>query len=88
MGFEESIKVVEKAFEEHGPFDGLLGFSQGACFVALLCDLQQRNCKYIKCFLLNLFYLLHYTLISIVLNIFSINLCKISLRSIGTFQRI
>lgn len=45
IGYEESIKVVEKAFEEYGPFDGIMGFSQGACFVGLLCDLQQRGCK-------------------------------------------
>lgn len=32
--------------EKEGPFDGILGFSQGACFVGLLCDLQQRNCKH------------------------------------------
>lgn len=45
IGYEESIKVIEEVFEKHGPFDGLLGFSQGACFVGLLCDLQQRNSK-------------------------------------------
>lgn len=45
IGFEESVKVVEEAFKLHGPFDGILGFSQGGCFTALLCDLQQRNCN-------------------------------------------
>lgn len=45
IGYEESIKVVERAFEDYGPFDGIMGFSQGACFVGLLCDLQQRARK-------------------------------------------
>ncbi|KRT81624.1 hypothetical protein AMK59_5538 [Oryctes borbonicus] len=43
IGFEESISIVEEAFKLHGPFDGILGFSQGGCFTGLLCDLQQRN---------------------------------------------
>lgn len=44
IGFEESIAVVEETFNTHGPFDGILGFSQGGCFTGLLCDLQHRNC--------------------------------------------
>nr|CAI5845193.1 unnamed protein product [Callosobruchus analis] len=43
IGFEESVKLIEQIFVEEGPFDGLVGFSQGACFVRLLCDLQQRG---------------------------------------------
>ncbi|KAJ8937831.1 hypothetical protein NQ318_016711 [Aromia moschata] len=43
IGFEESVKFIESVFEKEGPFDGILGFSQGACFVGLLCDLQQRG---------------------------------------------
>nr|CAH7744883.1 unnamed protein product [Callosobruchus chinensis] len=43
IGFEESVKLIEQIFIEEGPFDGLVGFSQGACFVGLLCDLQQRG---------------------------------------------
>ncbi|CAH1155183.1 unnamed protein product [Phaedon cochleariae] len=43
VGFEESVKLVEDIFEKEGPFDGVLGFSQGACFVGLLCDMQQRG---------------------------------------------
>lgn len=46
IGFDASVKMVEEAFEKYGPFDGLLGFSQGACFVGLLCDLQHRGSKY------------------------------------------
>ncbi|KAK4880896.1 hypothetical protein RN001_004215 [Aquatica leii] len=49
IGFDTSIQLVEEAFEKFGPFDGILGFSQGGCFVGLLCDLQQRGlttCKF------------------------------------------
>lgn len=45
IGYEESVQMIEEVFEKHGPFDGLLGFSQGACFVGLLCDLQHRGGK-------------------------------------------
>ena len=44
IGFEDSVKLIEDVFEKEGPFDGIFGFSQGACFVGLLCDLQQRGC--------------------------------------------
>ncbi|XP_028140910.1 esterase AGAP003155 [Diabrotica virgifera virgifera] len=43
IGFEDSLKYIEDICEKEGPFDGLLGFSQGACFAGLLCDLQQRG---------------------------------------------
>ncbi|VEN58195.1 unnamed protein product [Callosobruchus maculatus] len=43
IGFEESVKLIEQIFTEEGPFDGLVGFSQGACFVGLLCAMQQRG---------------------------------------------
>lgn len=36
-GFDESLRVVSMAFEEHGGFDGVLGFSQGAVFAHLVC---------------------------------------------------
>uniref|UniRef100_A0A8R1DL08 FSH1 domain-containing protein n=1 Tax=Caenorhabditis japonica TaxID=281687 RepID=A0A8R1DL08_CAEJA len=35
-GFDESVTAVVKFIEENGPFDGLLGFSQGASMVHLL----------------------------------------------------
>uniref|UniRef100_UPI0035902CBB esterase OVCA2 n=1 Tax=Myxine glutinosa TaxID=7769 RepID=UPI0035902CBB len=41
-GFEESLDEVGRAVKEHGPFDGVLGFSQGASLVSLLCGLQQE----------------------------------------------
>lgn len=44
FGFEESLRLVEKTWKE-GAFQGLLGFSQGACFVGLLCSLSERGSK-------------------------------------------
>lgn len=43
IGLEKSIKTVTSAFEELGPFDGILGFSQGAAFTALLCALHEKG---------------------------------------------
>ena len=43
LGFEASVDSIRKAFEEQGPFDGVLGFSQGAAFVPLLGILKQRE---------------------------------------------
>ncbi|KAG7213521.1 hypothetical protein KM043_002787 [Ampulex compressa] len=48
VGFDESLKLIEKAFEESGPFDGILGFSQGAAFVTILCAMQQKKLIQIK----------------------------------------
>ncbi|XP_019541752.3 esterase AAEL000016 [Aedes albopictus] len=47
IGFEESLKLVEKVWKDEG-CSGLLGFSQGACFVGLLCDLSARGMTSIK----------------------------------------
>nr|CAD7590652.1 unnamed protein product [Timema genevievae] len=47
IGFEESLARVEDLCEKEGPFDGLLGFSQGAAFVGLLCQLQEMKCKFL-----------------------------------------
>lgn len=47
IGFEESLKLVEKVWKEE-QCSGLLGFSQGACFVGLLCDLSARGMTPIK----------------------------------------
>ncbi len=43
LGYEESVRRVSEAFETQGPFDGILGFSQGASFVSLLCSLQHKD---------------------------------------------
>lgn len=42
IGFEESLRVVEKAWK-NGDYQGLLGFSQGACFISVICSLAERN---------------------------------------------
>ncbi|XP_034034094.1 esterase OVCA2 [Thalassophryne amazonica] len=43
LGIDESVKTVREAVKVQGPFDGILGFSQGAAFVAMLCSLQEQN---------------------------------------------
>ncbi|XP_024938132.1 esterase OVCA2 isoform X3 [Cephus cinctus] len=48
VGFEESLALIESVFEESDPFDGILGFSQGAAFVSILCAMQQKNLTPIK----------------------------------------
>lgn len=47
VGFEQSLKLVERVWREE-QCSGLLGFSQGACFVGLLCDLSARGMTSIK----------------------------------------
>lgn len=42
-GLENSVKVVEDAWRDLGPFDGLFGFSQGACLVSLLSAMCQQG---------------------------------------------
>ncbi|CAL1676716.1 unnamed protein product [Lasius platythorax] len=43
VGFDDSIALIEKIFSEQGPFDGILGFSQGAAFVSILCAMMKRK---------------------------------------------
>lgn len=46
-GFEESLRLVEKTWLE-GSFDGLLGFSQGGCFVGIIsamAELQKTSIR-------------------------------------------
>ncbi|XP_022931639.1 rhodanese-like domain-containing protein 6 isoform X1 [Cucurbita moschata] len=37
-GFEESLAYLKTVFSEKGPFDGILGFSQGAAMTAAVCS--------------------------------------------------
>ncbi|XP_053679253.1 esterase AGAP003155 [Anopheles nili] len=46
-GFDESLKLIEHTWQTEG-CHGLLGFSQGACFVGLLCDLSARGMTTVK----------------------------------------
>ncbi|KAK0174732.1 hypothetical protein PV327_010468 [Microctonus hyperodae] len=43
VGFEESLAVIENVFKNDGPFDGVIGFSQGASFISILCAMQQMK---------------------------------------------
>ncbi|XP_008331124.1 esterase OVCA2 [Cynoglossus semilaevis] len=43
LGLDESVSAVREAVQVQGPFDGILGFSQGAAFVAMLCSLQEKG---------------------------------------------
>ncbi|XP_013985108.1 esterase OVCA2 isoform X1 [Salmo salar] len=43
LGLEESVEAVRTAVKDLGPFDGVLGFSQGAALVAVLCSIQEQN---------------------------------------------
>ncbi|XP_032681807.1 esterase OVCA2 [Odontomachus brunneus] len=43
VGFTDSINLVKKTFLEQGPFDGILGFSQGAAFVSILCAMKKQQ---------------------------------------------
>nr|XP_033332084.1 esterase OVCA2 [Megalopta genalis] len=47
VGFEDSIDLIKKVFQKSGPFDGILGFSQGGAFATILCYMQQKKCKQI-----------------------------------------
>ncbi|KAL8198925.1 UNVERIFIED_CONTAM: hypothetical protein K2H54_029817 [Gekko kuhli] len=42
-GLEESLQAVAEACAEHSPIDGLLGFSQGAALVGIICALKQHG---------------------------------------------
>lgn len=44
-GFDVSLRFLEEVWQTQGPFHGLMGFSQGACFVALICNLAMRGSK-------------------------------------------
>ncbi|XP_005752404.1 esterase OVCA2 [Pundamilia nyererei] len=43
LGLDESVTAVREAVKDQGPFDGILGFSQGAAFVAMLCSIQEQK---------------------------------------------
>ncbi|KAI8743701.1 ovarian cancer-associated gene 2 protein [Biomphalaria glabrata] len=46
-GFQASVDMIISVLENppDGGFDGILGFSQGACLVSMLCLLQQKEQK-------------------------------------------
>ena len=42
-GYKESLEEIENFIQKEGPIDGILGFSQGAAMLGLICVLQQRK---------------------------------------------
>jgi D-Tyr-tRNAtyr deacylase/predicted esterase len=42
-GFDETVAFLAQVFEERGPFDGVLAFSQGAGLLAILMAMLQRG---------------------------------------------
>ncbi|XP_019747473.1 esterase OVCA2 [Hippocampus comes] len=44
-GLDESVAALRRAVRDDGPFDGVLGFSQGAALVAMLCALQESQAE-------------------------------------------
>jgi uncharacterized protein (DUF924 family)/Ran GTPase-activating protein (RanGAP) involved in mRNA processing and transport len=47
-GLEETIAYVNRYCQMHGPFDGILGFSQGGCLAGILAHLQQIQSPLVK----------------------------------------
>lgn len=43
IGFENSVARVKSTYLQDGPFHGLLGFSQGAAFAAILCAFMESD---------------------------------------------
>ncbi|KAK0602618.1 hypothetical protein LWI29_035293 [Acer saccharum] len=41
-GFDVSLSYLKTVFSQQGPFDGILGFSQGAAMAASICALRER----------------------------------------------
>ncbi|KAL1464099.1 hypothetical protein WDU94_003778 [Cyamophila willieti] len=42
-GFNDSFPYIEEVIKSKGPFDGILGFSQGAELLGLICCLKSKN---------------------------------------------
>jgi len=43
IDFQQAVDFISRTCELEGPFDGILGFSQGACMVSLICAMQQSG---------------------------------------------
>lgn len=44
-GFDESLSVIKETYTKDGPFDGILGFSQGAAMAAMVLAMSQQGSK-------------------------------------------
>lgn len=57
VGLEATIEYIDEIFATKGPFDGVLGFSQGACLAGLLASIQPKGHIDFKfCILISGFY--------------------------------
>ncbi|OAL34233.1 hypothetical protein AYO20_06488 [Fonsecaea nubica] len=45
VGLEEGLETVAKVLESEGPFDGVIGFSQGACLAAMVASLLEGGSR-------------------------------------------
>lgn len=45
-GIEESVNMINKYIKEHGPFDGVIGFSQGSVTTTILLGLNLHPFKF------------------------------------------
>lgn len=43
IGLEDSLEYLQTIFKEKGPFDGVLGFSQGACLLSLMSSSRYKE---------------------------------------------
>jgi len=42
-GLDESLDLVARNLKDHGPFDGILAFSQGASLLSIICSLREKG---------------------------------------------
>lgn len=53
VGLGDTLGYMERVFAESGPFDGVLGFSQGGCFAAIMAALQKSTLKFRFCVIIS-----------------------------------
>lgn len=46
--FDETLQYLSNEIEKNGPFDGVFGFSQGACFAAIIASVFEDPSRYPK----------------------------------------
>ena len=45
VGLEDGLETIARLLESEGPFDGVIGFSQGACFAAMIASLLEGQSR-------------------------------------------
>ncbi|KIW31341.1 uncharacterized protein PV07_02998 [Cladophialophora immunda] len=45
VGLEKGLETIAKVLESEGPFDGVIGFSQGACLAAMVASLLEGDSR-------------------------------------------